>query len=96
MTAADASRAELLARLRGCIGHRLVWEGETLELQDILPAEALLVLRAVDAGTALQADQHGDPRRRAPVLRELPALSDDGACPSEIAEALLRGLPERH
>lgn len=96
MTATDVSRAELLQRLRGCIGRRLAWGGETLELQDILPAEAHLVLRAVAAGTALQADQHGDPRRRAPVLRELPALSDDGACPSGIAEALLRGLPERH
>lgn len=94
--ATDGSRAQLLERLRGCIGYRLVWGGETLELQDILSAEARLVLRAIDAGATLQVDQHGDPRRHAPVLRELPALSDDGTRPSQIAEALLRAVTEQH
>lgn len=97
MSQAGRSRAEeLLEQLRGCIGYRVAWRGETLQLQDILAAEARLVLRAPDAAATLQADQHGDPRRRTPVLRELPALSEDGTGPSEIAEALLQAASEPH
>jgi hypothetical protein len=92
---ASSSRAELLERLRGCIGLRVAWRGETLQLQDILATEGRLVLRSQDAAATLQADQHGDPRRRTPVLRELPVLSEDGTNPSEVAEALLRVLAEQ-
>lgn len=95
MSQAGRSRAELLTRLRDCVGCRVVWHGETLQLQDILAAEGRLVFRALDAASTLQADQHGDPRRRTPVLRELPALSDDGTQPSEIAEALLKAATEQ-
>lgn len=90
MSESGSSRAALVECLRGCIGRRVTWRGETLQLQDILAAEARLVFSAPNSAATLQADQHGDPRRRAPVLRELPALNDRGTGPSEIAEALLQ------
>lgn len=85
----DPRVAQLLTQLRACRGLCIHYEGEGLELRDVINAEGLLIFHRYEAADQLQADQHGDPRRLAPGLREIPALAPNGAGPSEAAKRLL-------
>ncbi|MCK5771852.1 hypothetical protein [Algiphilus sp.] len=81
-----------MTRLRARIGARLRVDGRDWVLHDVLTREARLVLRATASDhRALQADQHGDPRRLAPVLREEPVYAGDRGSnePAEIAARIL-------
>lgn len=81
-----------MTRLRARIGARVRVEGREWVLHDVLTRDARIVLRAAAADDrALQADQHGDPRRVAPVLREEPvyAPGSGGNEPAEVAACIL-------
>lgn len=56
--------------------------------------EGVLVLRAVNQPRVLQADQHGDPRRHAPALREEPIIDTRTGQWTELTQRLLN-LSER-
>lgn len=67
-----------------------------MRLIDVLTEEALLVFELEDASPSLQADQHGDARRRTRALCELPAFTDDvdnnAALPTQAALALQQAV----
>jgi len=62
---------------------------DTLQLEDVLERDGVVVLRALGRPRVLQADQHGDPRRHAPALREEPIIDPRTAEPSGIVQRLL-------
>lgn len=86
-----------MTRLRARIGARVRVEGRDWVLHDVLTREARIVLRAAAADDrTLQADQHGDPRRIAPVFREEPVYAAGSGSnePAEIAACILAQPPE--
>ncbi|WP_420426992.1 hypothetical protein [Algiphilus sp.] len=77
-----------MTSLRARMGARVQLDGHTFALQEVLERDGLLILRAVDRPRALQADQHGDPRRHAPEWRELPLIDAVTGESSSIARHL--------
>ncbi len=69
---------EFLRRLRKLIGRSCRHLGQRCTLIEILAGEAVIVLRCEDSTAPIQADQFGQPFRRAAETREIPLLDADG------------------
>lgn len=78
-------------RLRSLVGAELRYQGMRCVLVEVLDQPPVLVLRPIDAGPVIQADNFGKPMRHAPQLFELPVFGPDGVTPS--AELQLISLP---
>lgn len=75
--------------MRARLGAGVQCGSSAFALEDVLEREGVLVLRAQDKPRVLQADQHGDPRRHVPALREEPILDPVSKQPSEVTQRLL-------
>ncbi len=69
---------EFLRRLRKLIGHHCHHLGQHCTLIEILAEEAMIILRCEGGTTPIQADQFGQPFRRAAETRQIPLLDEDG------------------
>ncbi len=69
---------EFFHRIRRLIGRRCRHLGRRCLLIDVLPDEALLVLRCEDGGMPIQGDQFGNALRRAVETLEVPIFTDAG------------------
>jgi hypothetical protein len=69
---------EFFRRLRILIGRRCRHLGYLCTLVEVLEREATVILRCEEALPPIQADQFGQPLRRAAETRQVPVLDDDG------------------
>ena len=65
-------------RLRALIGRQLDHAGHRCEVLEILEEEQAVVLCCLSGDTVIQADQHGEPRRRVPETYTIPVFGPDG------------------
>lgn len=70
---------ELLRTLQSLIGRGGEYEGVPCQVIDVLADGPALVLGRLGAGGIIQADQHGDARRRVPQTYTVPLRSALGA-----------------
>jgi hypothetical protein len=66
----------LLRELHGLIGLEFEYQGAYCEVIEILSDGPALVLACRTGGERIQADQFGEPRRRAPTTYTIPLLSE--------------------
>lgn len=67
-----------LERLRNCIGHELVFEGQRCRIIELLEDGPALVLACDTQTTEIQANQYGDATRRVDQTRTVPVLNAEG------------------
>lgn len=65
-----------LSQLRGMIGQRVNYQGQTCVVIEVLEQDIELVLQ-VEAQQTIQPDQYGEARRRVPDTITIPVLSQD-------------------
>jgi hypothetical protein len=71
-----------LERLRACIGHEVVLDGERYRIVEVLnDTGPELVLRSESSSPVIQGNQHGEANRRVPRTRTLPVFSADSDHP---------------
>ena len=85
---------EFTRRLRKLIGRRCRHLGHSCTLIEVLAEEALLVLSCEEGTAPIQADQFGQPFRRAGETRQIPLLCGDGENLSDEALELLASISE--
>lgn len=76
-------------RLAGLIGRELDWLGRRCRIIEVLPEGPSLVLEALDAEPAIQANQYGEATRRAVETHTVALLNPRG----DALNPLLPGLP---
>ena len=81
--------ATILRRMQSLIGKRFRYHGQTWALVDVLDEEGGVVLRNLDGGRPIQADQFGRASRRADETWLVPVFSADGDVLSEDLTELL-------
>lgn len=67
-----------LERLRDCIGHELVFEGQRCRIIELLEDGPALVLACDTRAPEIQANQYGDATRRVDRTRTVSVLNADG------------------
>lgn len=77
------------ARLAALSGRELDWLGRRCRIVEVLSDGPALVLEAVDAEPAIQANQYGEATRRAVEVHTVPLLNPRG----DALNPLLPGLP---
>lgn len=65
-----------LSQLRGMIGQRVVCQGQSCLIIEVLEQDTELVLQ-VERHLTIQADQYGDARRVVPDTMTIPVLNAD-------------------
>lgn len=65
-----------LSQLRGMIGHRVIFQGHTCLVIEVLEQDTELVLQ-IEQQQTIQPDQYGDARRVVPGTITIPVLSAD-------------------
>lgn len=65
-----------LSQLRGMIGQRVIFQGQSCLVIEVLEQDIELVLQ-VEKHQTIQPDQYGDARRLAPDTITIPVLSPD-------------------
>ena len=65
-------------QLRGCIGIKVLHQGEPCVVIEVLESPTSIVLQNAYFST-IQTNQHGDPHRRVPQTYTIPVLTDDHA-----------------
>ena len=66
-----------LDQLRGMIGLRLIHQGMTCQVIEVLEDGPSLVLQSIHETPTIQPNQHGEAQRRTPVTYTVPVLSRD-------------------
>lgn len=61
--------------LRKLLGRRVQWDGVECEIVEILEDGPALILQECNDHHAIQADQHGDAHRHAPVMHSVAVLN---------------------
>ncbi|MCA1805410.1 MAG: hypothetical protein LC646_08785 [Xanthomonadaceae bacterium] len=83
----------LTTRLRGLIGSRLRYQGQSCRVIELLEPGLVLILQCENADGVIQANQYGDATRRVPRTINLPVLNEDGS--DFRPEFLLLDFPEK-
>lgn len=65
-----------LSQLRGMIGQRVIFQGQSCLVIEVLEQDTELVLQ-VEEQHSIQPDQYGDARRMVPDTLTIPVLSPD-------------------
>lgn len=81
-----SAHTPLYTALRGLLGEDVEYRGHRMRIIDVLSDGPSLVL--ADQGTEIQADLHGDPRRRVQRTLTIRALDDGTHLSAVLGEAL--------
>lgn len=69
----------LLQKLRGLIGTRLLHQGQSCRIIEVVEPGPMLILQCENSNGMIQPNQYGDATRRVPKTICVPVLNEDGS-----------------